>query len=111
MARTAAAAIARADLAAACPAPEKLAQEEPALQLSEDVLQLARRLTAVAEQSIARVSAYSPSTGSFEVRLRSLCSALYCSNPPAGVWSLTIRTHVEASNCRKSLLAGCLKAP
>ena len=85
MARAAAAAIARADLAAACPAPEKLAQEEPALQLSEDVLQLARRLAAVAEQSIARVSAYSPSAGSFEVRLRSLCSALYCSVPPAGV--------------------------
>ena len=85
MARAAAAAIARAELAAACPAPEKLAQEEPALQLPEDVLQLARRLAAVAEQSIARVSAYSPSAGSLEVRLQSLCSALYCSVPPAAV--------------------------
>ena len=67
MARAAAAAIVRAELAAACPAPEKLAQEEPALQLPEDVLQLARRLAAVAEQSIARISAYSPSAGSLEV--------------------------------------------
>lgn len=65
---SAAAATARAELASACPAPEKLAQECPSLQLPEDVLQLARRLTAAAAQSIARVAAYASDAADVQVQ-------------------------------------------
>ena len=64
----AASATARAEVATASVAPERLAQEGPSLQLPEDVLQLARRLTAVAVQSIARSSAHPQKDQGLEVR-------------------------------------------
>ena len=64
----AASATARAELATACMAPERLAQEGPSLQLPEDVLQLACRLAAVAAQSIARSSAYPEKAPGVKVR-------------------------------------------
>ncbi|CAK0784455.1 hypothetical protein CVIRNUC_007659 [Coccomyxa viridis] len=59
----AASATARAEVATACMAPERLALYGPSLQLPEDVLQLARRLAAVAAQSVARSLAH-PDTAS-----------------------------------------------
>ena len=64
----AASATARAEVATACMAPERLAQEGPSLQLPEDVLQLARRLTAVAVQSLARCSVHPQKPTGLEVR-------------------------------------------
>ena len=49
-------------------APERLAQEGPSLQLPEDILLLARRLTAVTAQSIARSSAYPQKPSGLEVQ-------------------------------------------
>lgn len=51
---SAAAATVRTKLQAAVPAPEKATLEVPSLQLTGDVLELARRLAFVAAQSIAR---------------------------------------------------------
>lgn len=65
---SAASATVRAEVATACMAPERLAQDGPSLQLPEDILQLTRRLAAVAAQSIARWSAHPQKPPKLEVR-------------------------------------------
>lgn len=71
----AAAASVRSELAAASPPPEKVRQEVPSLQLGEDLLSVARRLTNVAASSLERCQLYS-----------SDLTALQVTDPPCCLW-------------------------
>ncbi len=64
----AAAAAVRSELAAAAPAPDKVSQEAPPLQLAEAVLSLARCLCAVAAKSISRCRLFSSELSPIKVR-------------------------------------------